>query len=126
MPPASGFCAARSPAAAGRRCGAAIWFCDLRGFTALAERLDRDRLLACLNHYFDRMAKPVEDHGGEILKFIGDAMLATFPLDTDDACRRALQAALDARSAMAQLNRQRLAQGEEALGFGIALHTLAT
>ena len=62
---------------------AAIWFCDLRGFTALAERLDRDRLLACLNEYFDRMAKPVEDHGGEILKFIGDAMLAMFPLDTE-------------------------------------------
>jgi adenylate cyclase len=101
---------------------AAIWFCDLRGFTALAERLDRDRLLACLNQYFDRMAKPVEDHGGEILKFIGDAMLAMFPLDTDDACRRALQAALDARAAMAQLNRERTAQGEQTLGFGIALH----
>ena len=70
---------------------AAIWFCDLRGFTALAERLDRDRLLALLNQYFDRMAKPVEEHGGEILKFIGDAMLALFPLDTDDACRRALR-----------------------------------
>jgi adenylate cyclase len=107
----------------GETVGAAIWFCDLRGFTALAERLDRDRLLACLNQYFDRMAKPVEDHGGEILKFIGDAMLAIFPLDASDACQRALQAALDARTAMAQLNRQRLAQDEEALGFGIALHT---
>ena len=90
---------------------AAIWFCDLRGFTALAERLDRDRLLACLNQYFDRMAKPVQDHGGEILKFIGDAMLAVFPLDTSDACRRALQAALDARSAMAELNRRAAGAG---------------
>jgi adenylate cyclase len=107
----------------GETVSAAIWFCDLRGFTALAERLDRDRLLALLNQYFDRMAKPVEEHGGEILKFIGDAMLALFPLDTADACRRALQAALDARAAMAELNRQRLAQDEEALGFGIALHT---
>jgi adenylate cyclase len=102
---------------------AAIWFCDLRGFTELSERTDRDALLACLNQYFDSMAGPVEQHGGEILKFIGDAMLAVFPLDTNDACRRALQAALDARAAMAQLNRQRLAQGEDALGFGIALHT---
>jgi adenylate cyclase len=102
---------------------AAIWFCDLRGFTELSERTDRDTLLACLNQYFDRMAKPVEDHGGEILKFVGDAMLAVFPLDTSDACRRALQAALDARAAMVQLNRQRLAHGGEALGFGIALHT---
>jgi adenylate cyclase len=102
---------------------AAIWFCDLRGFTELSERTDRDTLLACLNQYFDSMAGPVEQHGGEILKFVGDAMLAVFPLDTNDACRRALQAALDARAAMVQLNRQRLAQGEEALGFGIALHT---
>ena len=69
------------------------------------------------------MAKPVEEHGGEILKFIGDAMLAMFPLDASDACRRALQAAREARAAMAELNRERLAQGEEALGFGIALHT---
>jgi adenylate cyclase len=101
---------------------AAIWFCDLRGFTELSERLDRDRLLACLNQYFDCMAKPVEQHGGEILKFMGDAMLAIFPFASEQACRRALQAALDARAAMAQLNRERAAMGEEALGFGIALH----
>ena len=107
----------------GETVSAAIWFCDLRGFTALAERLDRDPLLALLNEYFDRMAQPVREHGGEILKFIGDAMLAMFPLDSNDACRRALQAARDARASMAELNRQRLRQGEEALGFGIALHT---
>ena len=101
---------------------AAIWFCDLRGFTELSERLDRDRLLACLNQYFDRMAGPVEKHGGEILKFMGDAMLAIFPFASEQACRRALQAALDARAAMAQLNRERAASGDEALGFGIALH----
>jgi adenylate cyclase len=101
---------------------AAIWFCDLRGFTELSERLDRDRLLACLNQYFDRMAEAVDRHGGEILKFMGDAMLAIFPFASEHACRRALQAALDARAAMAQLNRERTASGEEALGFGIALH----
>jgi adenylate cyclase len=84
--------------------------------------MDRDGLLACLNQYFDCMARPVEAHGGEILKFIGDAMLAIFPLETDQACRRALQAALDARAAMAELNRERSGRGEEALGFGIALH----
>jgi adenylate cyclase len=102
---------------------AALWLCDLRGFTELSERMDRDDLLARLNQYFDRMAEPVQEHGGEILKFMGDAMLAMFPLETDDACRRALQAALDARAAMAQLNRERVGPGEEALGFGIALHT---
>ena len=101
---------------------AALWFCDLRGFTVLSERTDRDTLLALLNQYFDCMAKPVEQHGGEILKFIGDAMLAMFPLDTEQACPRALQAALDARAAMDRLNAERAARGEQALGFGIALH----
>ena len=106
----------------GQTVRAAIWFCDLRGFTELSERTDRDSLLACLNQYFDSMAKPVEAHGGEILKFIGDAMLAMFPLETEQACQRALQAALDARAAMDRLNAERSARGEEALAFGLALH----
>ena len=52
MPPASGL-RGQITRGSGETVGAAIWFCDLRGFTALAERLDRDRLLACLNQYFD-------------------------------------------------------------------------
>jgi adenylate cyclase len=106
----------------GQTVRAAIWFCDLRGFTELSEHTGRDTLLACLNQYFDCMAQPVEQHGGEILKFIGDAMLAMFPLETEQACQRALQAALDARAAMEQLNGRRTARGEQALGVGIALH----
>jgi len=101
---------------------AAIWFCDLRGFTALSERTGRDALIECLNQYFDRMAAAVEGQGGEILKFIGDAMLAVFPLDTDRACRRALEAAIAAEAGMAELNRARVERGEEALEFGIGLH----
>jgi len=106
----------------GQTVRAALWFCDLRGFTELSERTDRDTLLALLNQYFDCMAGPVEQHGGEILKFIGDAMLAMFPLETEQACQRALQAALDARAAMDRLNGERSARGEETLGVGIALH----
>jgi adenylate cyclase len=106
----------------GETVAAAIWYCDLRGFTALSERLGRDALLACLNDYFDCMAGAVERQGGEILKFIGDAMLAIFPLADADACRRALAAALEARAAMAALNQRRRAQGDEVLAFGIALH----
>jgi adenylate cyclase len=106
----------------GETVAAAIWYCDLRGFTALSERLGRDALLACLNDYFDCMAGAVERQGGEILKFIGDAMLAIFPLAGDEACRRALEAARAARDAMAALNTRRRERGEEALGFGIALH----
>lgn len=101
---------------------AAIWFCDLRDFTALSEHACRDDLLRTLNDYFDVMAPAVERAGGEILKFIGDGMLAMFPLDDAAACERAVQAALSARSGMALLNRRRLAEGMPPLGFGIALH----
>jgi adenylate cyclase len=106
----------------GETVAAAIWYCDLRGFTALSERLGRDALIACLNDYFDCMAGAVERQGGEILKFIGDAMLAIFPLAGEDACRRALAAALEARATMACFNARRHERGDEALAFGIALH----
>jgi adenylate cyclase len=106
----------------GQTVQAAIWFCDLRGFTALSESRGRDETLDCLNRFFDCMAGPVERHGGEILKFIGDAMLAIFPLETEQACARAVQAAIDARSAMAEHNEELCAGGQEPLGFGIALH----
>ncbi|MGI9450163.1 MAG: adenylate/guanylate cyclase domain-containing protein [Geminicoccaceae bacterium] len=104
---------------------AAIWFSDLRGFTALSERRGRDQLLGLLNQYFDRMAEPVAEHGGEILKFIGDAMLAIFPLDDtaeEDACERALNAAIQAQKAMANLNVERASFNQDQLVCGIALH----
>jgi adenylate cyclase len=106
----------------GQTVHAAIWFCDLRGFTALSETKGRDEVIGYLNRFFDCMAEPVERHGGEILKFMGDAMLAIFPLETEQACARAVQAAIDARRAMAVLNAELRAGGEEPLGFGIALH----
>jgi adenylate cyclase len=106
----------------GQTVQAAIWFCDLRDFTMLSESLGRDRILDCLNQFFDCMAGAVERQGGEILKFMGDAMLAIFPLEGEQACRRAMQAAIDARQAMAGLNAERQAAGQQALGFGIALH----
>ncbi len=106
----------------GETVSAAIWHCDLRGFTMLSERWPRDDVIASLNAYFDTMAAPLIDAGGEILKFIGDAMLAIFPMNEPRACERALRAALDAEAAMAELNRGRRAAGQEELGFGLALH----
>ena len=101
---------------------AAIWFCDLRGFTQLSEARPREELLAALNQFFDAMAEPVERHGGEILKFIGDAMLAIFPLAFEQACLRAVQAAREAADAMAALNTELARRGEPPLDYAIALH----
>jgi len=106
---------------------AVLWYCDLRGFTPLADRLPMDQLIALLNGYFDIMGGAVSQRGGEILKFIGDAMLAIFPVgdgdgDTAAKCRLALAAAEDAMAGMERLNGQRAAWGQPRLGAGIALH----
>lgn len=101
---------------------AAVWNCDLRGFTRISEQWPRDDVIEWLNEYFDVMAAPVERHGGEILKFVGDGMLAIFRLDSPDACNQALQAAVEARRGMRELNARRTQRGSFELGFGVALH----
>ena len=64
-----------------------IWLSDMRGFTATAERLPPQELVDLLNQYFDCQVPPILDHGGEVLKFMGDGLLAIFPLtgNGDDA-----------------------------------------
>jgi len=101
---------------------AAIWFSDLRGFTALSEKHGRDELLSLLNQAFDCLTTPVTERGGEILKFIGDALLAIFPLSDENACRQAFEAAIDAQTSLVQLNAERAATGAPPLKAGIALH----
>ena len=105
---------------------AAIWYGDLRGFTPMSETLPRDSVLATLNGYFETMAVPIHAHGGQVLKFIGDAMLAIFPLEDQrlkaEVCGRALDAANEAVAGMATLNAGRIADGQPALEFGLALH----
>jgi adenylate cyclase len=103
---------------------AAIWFCDLRGFTALGERTRPAELVAILDAYFDAVGSAIADFGGEVLKFIGDAVLAIFPVGEDprDACRRAVSAADRAFASLARLNDERAARGEEPISIGVALH----
>lgn len=101
---------------------AAIWFSDLRGFTALSQTKGRDELLALLNDYFDAITGPIVEHEGEILKFIGDAVLAIFPLGDDDACQRAFDAAMAAKAALADANATRIERGDTAFAAGMALH----
>ena len=104
---------------------AVIWFCDLRGFTSLSERLPRDTLIDLLNQYFGRICSALDAHGGEVLKFIGDALLAIFPVQHDEppaVCARAIAAAESARAALNEANETRSAAGEARIDYGIALH----
>ena len=106
---------------------AAIWITDLRDSTSLAASLSREEYLSLLNRYFDSVAGAVLDHGGEVLKFIGDSVLAIFAIDDPDqkqpeACARALAAAGEASQAFEAVNKERAADGARLLEFGIALH----
>ncbi len=105
---------------------AVIWYSDLRGSTAIADRLPRDAYIQALNDYFECTGSPVLRHGGQILNFIGDAVLAIFPIGkgvtAKRACARALKASDEARRTTERVNRQREARGEAPLSFGLALH----
>ncbi len=104
---------------------AAIWFSDVRNFTQLSDRIEPARVVEMLDAHFDAVAGAVQDQGGEVLKFIGDAVLAIFPLASDPrgACRRALAAAEQAFIALARTNQELAARAEAAIEIGIALHT---
>ncbi|MDP2312089.1 MAG: adenylate/guanylate cyclase domain-containing protein [Pseudomonadota bacterium] len=110
----------------GERLDAVVWYCDLRGFTARAEAGPPESVIALLNAYFETMAGAVQRHGGEVLKFIGDGMLAIFPITSgasaEAACHRALLAARTARDEMSALDREVQANGGAPVGYGIALH----
>jgi adenylate cyclase len=103
---------------------AVIWLCDLRGFTNLSEALSRDALIDLLNSYFGPMCDAVASEGGEILKFIGDAMLAIFPIGDDAAktCKAALIAAARAQGSLVEENQRRGKAGLPRIEYGLALH----
>lgn len=104
----------------------ALWFSDLRDFTALTETLPRENLLETLNTYFEFVAAAVTARGGEILRFIGDAMLIVFPADREGgivaASEVAIDSAVDAFSSLAALNHRRRRRGEPVISFGVGLH----
>lgn len=105
---------------------AVLWFSDLRDFTALTESLSADLMLSALNQYFELVAAAVTARGGEILRFIGDAMLIVFPVSDEAqlaaACEAALDSADDAFSALGALNHRRRRGGLPPLRFGVGLH----
>ncbi|MFI5000324.1 MAG: adenylate/guanylate cyclase domain-containing protein [Reyranellales bacterium] len=110
----------------GQTMEAVIWYCDLRGFTRASDSLPRDAIIALLNDYFDVMGGIVTDAGGEILKFMGDGMLAMFPMPAPSeraaTALRVARAAASVTDAMMVLNRIRASAEEPVVRFGLALH----
>jgi class 3 adenylate cyclase len=103
----------------------AVLLCaDLRNFTALSEVTEPAAVIAVLDAWFDRIAGAVHAFGGEVLKFIGDGVLAIFPVTgaPAEACEAALRAVVAARAGMAHLDTVRQGQGLPPLPFGAALH----
>jgi len=110
----------------GERIHAVIWFSDLRDSTRLTEALPPWRMLALLNDYFELVAAAVSPRGGEILRFIGDAMLIVFPCESPEstcaAADAAVDAAVDAFDSLGPLNHRRQRAGEPLIRFGLGLH----
>jgi adenylate cyclase len=104
---------------------AALLYADLRDFTALSEHNPPAAVISALDSWFDRIAGAVHAFGGEVLKFIGDGVLAIFPVvdgSSRRACDAALRAATAARAGMMHLDDERRRQGLPSLSFGAALH----
>jgi adenylate cyclase len=106
---------------------AVIWLSDMRGFTALSDKLPPAAVVDVLNGYFDCQVPAILAHGGEVLKFMGDGLLAIFPVDRSasdaaEVCTRALAAARQARASIATLNDAHPEDRERQLRFGLALH----
>jgi adenylate cyclase len=105
---------------------AAIWLSDLRGFTALSDRLPAETVVEILNHYFDCQVAAIRAHGGEILKYMGDGLLAVFPIPELDGnahqvCSEVLEAARASRTGVAALHYP-VGDAVERFRFGVALH----
>ncbi|MBB3659301.1 class 3 adenylate cyclase [Rhizobium sp. BK650] len=103
---------------------AALLCADLRDFTALSEATEPSLMIAILDAWFDRVAGAVHAFGGEVLKFIGDGVLAIFPVTGTpaEACEASLRAVAAVRAGMAHLDVTRQTQGLPPLPFGVALH----
>ena len=104
---------------------AVIFYADIRGFTAISNSGSGPAVVDLLNDLFEILTGSLRERGGQVLKFIGDALLATFSFDEPrgaDACRRALESALEAQQKLDALNRDRSAAGLAPVAVDLALH----
>ena len=104
---------------------AVIWYADIRGFTPISDSAPGPAVVELLNEMFEVLAAALRPRGGQVLKFIGDAMLATFSFEESDraeTCRRALDAAIEAIATIERMNKARAAAGLPVASADLALH----
>jgi adenylate cyclase len=110
----------------GQEINAVLWFSDIRDYTRISEKLPPERVLAMLNEYYEIIGTALKRQGGEILKFIGDGVMAIFPIVDamflPSACGGAYDAARETIECMAGRNIERVAAGEPEIRFGVGLH----
>jgi adenylate cyclase len=104
------------------RIDAVVWFSDLRGFTRITDTAP-EQVIPLLNDYSDVIVSAIDEHGGDVLKLIGDGTLAMFTAeDRRHACKAALSAAIAARQGVADLNKRRVAQDKPVTDMYLGLH----
>jgi adenylate cyclase len=104
------------------RIEAAIWFSDLRGFARITDTTPKE-VIPLLNDYADVIVSAIHDHGGDVLKLIGDGTLGIFTSESREAaCRDALTAAIAAQRGVKALNRERAQEGLPVTGMYLGLH----
>ncbi len=104
---------------------AVIWYADIRGFTPISDSAPGSVIVDLLNDVFEILTAALRPRGGQVLKFIGDGMLATFSFEEADraeTCRRALDAAIEAMQQLDALKEAREAAGSPAASVDLALH----
>jgi adenylate cyclase len=104
---------------------AVLWYADIRGFTAIADATTGQAVIELLNEVFETLTASLRRRGGQVLKFLGDGMLAIFPLTegaSNATCSNALDAAAEAMDALERLNRARSEASERGIEVDLALH----
>ena len=105
---------------------AAIWLSDMRGFTSLSDHLPPPLMIDLLNRYFDCQVPVILSNGGEVLNFMGDGLLAMFPIETPQetaqVCNQALAAAIETRAKVLNMPKLPAMEHLPAVRFGLALH----
>lgn len=102
---------------------AVIWFSDLRGFTEMSSKMSSREIIDTLNELFECQVPAIEKHGGEVLKFIGDGLLAIFPFASEEELPARAEAALAAaEEAFAAVTARNASPGKSPIRFGLALH----